>query len=149
MKSLFGFLLCAQLVGSLVGCRAHESAPNPRPPANSSATESIYVPKNLDDALRQLDLLLGDEGRSKVLSATEDGMVDYHMGLGLWMRNNWGLWRGSRLAAYFNHLGIYHPDDMSGIILDSYWRKLHGKRIELDAQVRSYQDFWKKSQGSK
>lgn len=74
-------------------------------------------------------------------------MVRYHHGLGMWMRNEWGLWGGSRLAAYFNGIGIYHPDDMSAIILDSYWRKLHGKPIDLESQVKRYQEYWQKVKG--
>jgi hypothetical protein len=79
------------------------------------------------------------------LNASENGMADYHFGLGMWIRNNWGLWGGSRLSQYFNRLGIHHPDDMSGIILDSYWRKIHGKPIDLDGQVRCHRDFWEKA----
>ena len=77
---------------------------------------------------------------------TEDDMTQYHMGLGMWMRNNWGLWGGSRLAAWFNAQGINHPDDMSGIILDSFWRYLNGKPIKLDEQVKYYQGYWKKQE---
>jgi uncharacterized C2H2 Zn-finger protein len=61
------------------------------------------------------------------------------------MRNNWQLWGGSRLSKYFNDKGIYHPDDMSGIILDSYHRNLNGQEIKLDEQVKYYQDYWEKS----
>ena len=35
-------------------------------------------------------------------------------------------------------------DDMSGIILDSFWRHLNQKPIKLDEQVKYYQDYWKK-----
>jgi hypothetical protein len=41
-------------------------------------------------------------------------------------------------------MGIYHPDDMSGIILTSYHRYLNGQDIALEAQIKSYQDYWKK-----
>jgi len=115
----------------------------------ASAAKQMYVPKDLDDALKQLDLLLGDMGRAEVQRAKESDMIQYHMGLGLWMRNNWGLWAGSRLAQYFNQIGIRHPDDMTGIIFDSYWRRLHGRDIDLDAQVYRYQKYWKRSEQSK
>ena len=60
------------------------------------------------------------------------------------MRNDWGLWGGSPLARYFNRLGVFHPDDISGIILTSFWRHLNGRPIKLDEQVKHYQDYWKK-----
>ena len=68
----------------------------------------------------------------------------YHMSIGMWMRNNWGLSGGSRLAKWFNTKGIYHPDDMSSIILLSFWRHLNQKPIELDNQIEYYKDYWEK-----
>jgi hypothetical protein len=62
----------------------------------------------------------------------------------MWIRNNWRLWGGSRLSKYFNDLGIFHPDDMSGIILNSYHRFLLGQDIKLDDQIDYYKDYWKK-----
>src|SRR5262249_54668776 len=41
--------------------------------------------------------------------------------------------------------GIHHPDDMSGVILDSFWRHLNSKPIELDKQIASYEEYWKKT----
>lgn len=64
------------------------------------------------------------------------------MSIGLTMRNRWGLWAGSELAQWFNALGIGHPDDMSGIILHSYWRRLNGYPIELSKQVSFYRSWW-------
>ena len=144
MRSSATLLLCGMIGVGAFGCHTPESARNSKPLPESSVTKETYVPKDLDDALRQLEVLLGDQGRSKVLSANESDMIQYHMGLGLWMRNNWGLWADSRLAQYFNQIGIRHPDDMTGIIFDSYWRKLHGREIELDAQVRVYLEYWKR-----
>ncbi len=146
MRSITRLLLCALIGVGVFGCHAPESARNSKPPLESSVTKEPYVPKDLDDALKQLDVLLGDQGRAKVLSAGESDMIQYHMGLGMWMRNNRGLWTGSPLAQYFNQIGIRHPDDMTGIIFDSYWRKLHGRNIELDAQVRFYQEYWKRTE---
>lgn len=77
-------------------------------------------------------------------SAPEDHLALYHFGLGMWLRNNWGLWTSSPLAVWFNERGIHHPDDMSGIILTSYWRHLNGKSIELNQQIEHYRAYWKK-----
>jgi hypothetical protein len=118
----------------------------PRKDVNSKS--GYYIPRDLDDALVEVDrIFVGAGTREKVLRATEDDMIDYHMGFGMWMRNNWGLWGGSRLAEFFNGIGIHHPDDMTGIILHSYWRKLHGKPIDLDGQVKHYKEYWQKQKG--
>ena len=117
---------------------------NPGTLEKRNNVDSIYVPINLDDCLRQLDTILVDSVKIHIKSLTEDQFSGkYHHGLGTWMRNNWGLWKGSRLSKYFNEKGIFHPDDMSGIILDSYHRSLTGREINLDQQVKYYQDYWK------
>ena len=63
--------------------------------------------------------------------------------MGQWLRNNWGLWSGSRLKEWFEDRGIFHTDDMSAIILTSFWREVNGEPIKLDEQIKSYQDYWK------
>jgi hypothetical protein len=60
----------------------------------------------------------------------------------MWIRNNWRLWRGGELANEFIYKGIFHPDDMSGIILKCYYRQLHNQDWELDEQKKFYQNYW-------
>jgi hypothetical protein len=67
-----------------------------------------------------------------------------HFSLGLWIRNNWQLWGGSRLSKYFNKMGIFHPDDMSEIILKSYDRYLLTNDLRLNEQIQQYKDYWAK-----
>jgi hypothetical protein len=63
------------------------------------------------------------------------------------IRNSWGLWSGSELANWFYNRQIYHADDMSGIIIDSYERYLNNKPINLDEQVKNYHNHWEKCYG--
>jgi hypothetical protein len=55
-------------------------------------------------------------------------MIQYHLGLGMWMRNNWGLWGGSRLYKYFHDKGVTDPEDMSSIVLFYYYDWLTDKK---------------------
>ena len=104
-----------------------------------------YIPKDLEDCFKQIDSFWSDSIKNEVKQWTENQFIGRaHMGFGMWMRNNWQLWAGSRLSTYFREMGIYHPDDMSGIILTSYHRYLNGQDIALEAQIKSYQDYWKK-----
>ncbi len=114
------------------------------PTIDSSSPSGFYVPKDLQDALVELDRIMGDRGRRETLEAdSESKMSMHHLGVGMWMRNAWGLWGGeSPLSAYFHSLGIFHPDDMSGIVLDSYWRTVHGKPVDLEGQVEYYKRYW-------
>ncbi len=75
-------------------------------------------------------------------NGSQEGMLIYHHGLGTWIRNEWGLWGGSRLRRYFREKGLFHPDDMSGIILESFWYKLHGQPYDLGAAILTAQAYW-------
>jgi alkyl hydroperoxide reductase subunit AhpC len=114
---------------------------NPTPDPNSPF--KVYIPKDLDDCFIELKKMLHPTLISEMKNNTEEDMIEYHHGLGTWIRNNWALWAGSHLSKYFNNLGIYHPDDMSGIILKSFWRHLNSKPIKLDEQVERYKRYWK------
>jgi hypothetical protein len=75
-------------------------------------------------------------------NCAEEEMFQYHHGFGTWIRNEFGLWADGKLVKYFNSIGIYHADDMSGIILTSLHRSLHCRDIKLQDQVKYYRDFW-------
>jgi len=112
---------------------------------SSNKKELKYKPKNLDEAIIQLDRVLHDTIKTQIYEMSEnDFLSNAHMSTGLWIRNNWGLWKGKELAKYFNKLKIYHPDDMSGIILRCYYRHLHDRPYELENQITFYHDYWKK-----
>jgi hypothetical protein len=112
----------------------------------TDSIRGVYIPKDLEECFKQIDSFWDDSTKVKVKQWTEDEFsANAHFGFGMWMRNNWQLWGGSRLSKYFNNLGIYHPDDISGIILDSYHRYLTGKEIKLEEQIKFYQDYWKKA----
>jgi hypothetical protein len=113
---------------------------------STDSLRGVYIPKNLEDCFIQIDKFWNDSTKLEVGQLPEDEFSGRaHLGFGMWMRNNWQLWGGSRLSKYFNVLGIYHPDDMSGIILDSYHRYLTGKDLKLEEQIKLYQDYWKKA----
>lgn len=105
-----------------------------------------YIPASLDDAHAYLLKRLPPEELQRIREMkSEKEMIDYHMGLGMGLRNSWALWAGSRLSRHFNQLGIHHPDDMSGIILDTFWRRLHNQPLRLDERIAFYQAYWQAS----
>ena len=101
------------------------------------------IPKDLDTALQLLEKLLSPKDLKKIKE--NFNMATYHMNLGMAIRNNWGLWSNSCLATWFKGVGIDHADDMSSIILNSLHRKLNDKPINLMEQVKSYQEYWEKT----
>lgn len=113
----------------------------------ADSIDGVYIPKDLFDTFNQINSIWPDSTKVKMKTLTEEKFLgNHHFGLGLWMRNNWGLWGGSRLSRYFNEKGIFHPDDMSGIILTSYHRHMNNLEIELEKQIKYYQHYWKEAE---
>jgi len=109
--------------------------------------QNNYIPRNLYEAISQLDILFTDSIKNQIIDLTEEEfLANSHLSSGMWLRNNWGLWKGKELAKYFNSLRIYHPDDMSGIILTSYYRHLKKQDLKIEEQIKYYQEYWRKTQ---
>jgi hypothetical protein len=100
-------------------------------------------PSSLAEALDSLQRELSPAQLAFIRDSMTEDMGAAHMPIGLGLRNRWGLWARSPLAQYFDSLGVYHPDDMSGIILTSLWRRLHGRPIDLAQQVHDAQTYWR------
>lgn len=102
------------------------------------------VPSTLDESLLALDKLLSKKDKQFIQDNDEKKFKTMsHHTIGRWIRNHWGLWNGSELKDFFiKETKLSHPDDMSGIILTSYWRKSHDKPLKIKEQIKYYQDFW-------
>jgi len=137
-------LLSLVVVIPLLSLASEEDKYKVNPTPDPNAPFGVYIPKDLNDSFSELQKMLHPALVEEIKHGSESDMIKYHFGLGRWIRNNWALWKGSRLSRYFNEVGIYHPDDMSGIILDSFWRHLNGKEIELEAQIEKYKAYWEK-----
>ena len=98
-----------------VGCSAQGDKSKITPTPDPNAPFKVYIPKDLEDAFVELKKMLSPALLNEIRLKSEKDMIEYHHGFGTWLRNNWGLWAGSRLAQYFRQLGMHHPDDMSGI----------------------------------
>lgn len=102
------------------------------------------IPSDFNGCLDQLDTLINDKMKSwiKCLPDKEFG-YRVHMDLGAYLRNNWKLWQSTELTKKLQQMGIFHPDDMTGVILTSYQRKLKGEDIKLQEQIDYYKEFWR------
>ena len=103
-----------------------------------------YIPKNLDDCFVELNKILESKEIEYIKNMLEKDIILLHNDLGRYLRNIWGLWSESRLCEWFNQQGVHHADDMSGIILESFWKKLNLKPIKLKSQIKFYKNYWKK-----
>lgn len=109
---------------------------NLNPVYDSDSPTGVYIPVDVDDCIRELNRILPAALIEKVRKSEEHDLAKHQFGLGMWMRNCWGLWlEESRLRHYFIELGIPEADDMSGIILACYWDSLNGKPIDVPRQI--------------
>ena len=101
------------------------------------------APPTYEAALNCLDKLLPAEDQAKL--AEPGGTIDAHLGLGMWIRNNWGLWRqGPLYRSMHQAFGLSHPDDMSGAILDGFAAKERGESYNVVAEAAKNQAEGKK-----
>ena len=93
-------------------------------------------PKTLEETFYYLDEMIGDTLKYNFMILPEDVATSrLNFLFGMWIRNDWGLWKNSDLEQFFLRKGVVHPDDMSGIILTSYHRKLNREPIDLNGQI--------------
>ncbi len=97
------------------------------------------IPNTLDQAYEALDRLLSARDRRAFMSRPEKEAVALaHMGLGLFIRNTWFRSGKSALPGVLYDFGARSLDDMSSMVLTSYWRHLNGKPIEIEKQGACY-----------
>lgn len=105
----------------------------------------VYIPKNLDDACRQLSALSSPESRERFKKLPEDSVSMYmHRSLGQWMIVNWSFYEGSRLSHYLRSAGVTYPDDMADFLIVAWHQQLNGQPIEIKALVQRFKEKRKK-----
>lgn len=119
------------------------------PSLDSISVTGYYIPEDIEDCIDELDQMLPEELSEEIKEKTEEELIEYHFSLGVLLRTIWNLWGETRLAEYFRELEIFHPDDMSMIIITSYYRYLHDQPLKLDEQIEYYQKFWENIKPSK
>jgi len=104
----------------------------------------VYIPRNIEDAIEQLDALSNEEGRAKMIEGSEEVVADRLVfGLGKWMIVNWNFYEGSRLSHHIKTYGVTLPDDMAKFLIVSYYR--HLKEVPLELEKRG-EDIFKQRQ---
>jgi len=92
----------------------------------------VYIPRNLDDVLVQLNKLTSEEARQKFKTIPEDAVCKVmHNRLGQWMISNWSFYEGSRLSNYLRSAGVSYPDDMADFLILAYHRHLNGHAVAI------------------
>lgn len=91
------------------------------------------TPKTLEETFLYLDKVFDDTSKySFMMFPRSTAAIMQHFGLGMWIRNNWGLWNHGYLYQYFKNQGLNNPDDISHIILLSYHCYLNHEPINIE-----------------
>jgi hypothetical protein len=82
----------------------------------------------IEEALGLVIASLSDEDKAAMAAMAEPELelIGLHFGLGAWIRNNLGLWKGDdrlTMAVRTGDQPIY-PDDASMVIVEAVWRRL-------------------------
>ena len=106
----------------------------------ASASE---VPNTLPQAFAALDQQLGPAQKTAFKSAQElEAVTNMHMSLGLYIRNEWFRSGKSKLVVQLRGLGARSLDDVSSVVLTSYWRYINGRPLGVEAQCACYAAWW-------
>jgi len=110
----------------------------------------IYIPKNVEDAIRRFNILIDAASMEKFKTSSEEIILTRATrSLGKWMIINWSLYEGSRLVENMRRRSVYHPDDIVAFVLISYHRTLNGKPLEEEARIKEFQVARKKAYDDK
>ena len=83
-------------------------------------------PATIEEAAGVVIAALPESEAAKIAAMPESDLIHLHFGLGMWIRNNLGLWQGNDAlmqALREREPGI-HPDDASMLIIEQVWRRL-------------------------
>ena len=96
-------------------------------------------PKNLTECIQMLDKNLKKEDKEYIKTLTEDEFFkESHFTIGMGIRNEWIRSGNPELVKFFLDQGVEHLDDMSAMILTSYYRHLLGKEIDFEGQISAH-----------
>ena len=99
----------------------------------------VYIPKDVNEALLELNRLIDQPSKKKFLTLTEnDAAHKLFFSLGRWMSYNWRFYDGSRLSVYLQQMGIHDPEDMSRFIIILYHRSLSKEPLEVKCLARQF-----------
>lgn len=79
-------------------------------------------PVSVEQAVGVLLALLPEDEKAKIAVISQDDLISLHFGLGIWIRNNFGLWAIN--SALLSASGEHNPDDAAGVIIEALWRRL-------------------------
>jgi hypothetical protein len=105
----------------------------------------MLIPNNLDQAITEtINMISRENLLSSYYELDEKSFIGQtHHWIGQWIRNNWGFWK--QKGELFDHLisiGLFHPDDMSGLILRMTYSRMHNEQFDVNGYVEETKKYW-------
>ena len=115
------------------------------PTEDNNSSTGVFIPNTLDEAMQEIDHMIQNDLKIRMRSEHKACMGKYHFTLGRFFRNEWQL-LGQKTPLYqqFKNNGIKKPDDISTIILMSYWSYIRGNKVELKREISWWKNYIKK-----
>ncbi len=116
------------------GALLYPNPENETPEMNAAAAKSKAMaacqPRDIQQAMACLDTHWSEKTKTEFAALAAGDVIRTHIGIGMWIRNNWGLWQGGALHDFFTRQDVEHPDDMSVLLLNAYWLRSHGCKAD-------------------
>jgi hypothetical protein len=91
--------------------------------------DQIYRPATIQEAVHilvDLGMKYDPDGLEYIKNLKEGELIYLHFSFGMWIRNNFGLWKGNE--ELLKATGKEHPDDASGVIIKEFWKHLNADK---------------------
>ena len=135
--SIFNVILIMLMSFCFVSCANFETSSFPSGPSSTNEkTNEInkgkkklphgypeIKPDTIDKAIDILLVVLTEDQKSQIKNTKKGDLIKYHLSLGMWIRNNFGLWHNN--IRLLNELGGGHPDDASFVLIKKLWKELN------------------------
>lgn len=97
------------------------------------------TPKTVTESFLYFEQMFDDTAKYTFMTLPEDIATGrLHNSMGMWIRNNWRLWGNSAIKKSLIDSGLSHPDDMSAVLLKSYYRHLNNKPLNISEEVEKH-----------
>lgn len=113
-------------LGTLVGCQ------------HRAAVKCDVDPEIFCAPFKEVAAEMPDSVKKKLLALPKEEYWKLHFGLGMAVRNRFGLWEDNELTRFFRANGIDHPDSMSGPFIDGYVLYLQGKPVAMKGLLEQH-----------
>ena len=82
-------------------------------------------PTTVEQAVEVLLSQLATQSKDRLRRDRREDLIGLHFGLGMWIRNNFGLWTHNRTL--LEDTGQEHPDGASMAIIEALWESLQAE----------------------